>query len=41
MTTTLIRPRTEPLPDSLTLYLESVGRHDLLTAAEEIELGQQ
>ena len=41
MTTTLTRPRTDPLPDSLTLYLESVGRHDLLTAAEEIELGQQ
>jgi RNA polymerase primary sigma factor len=41
MTTTLTRPRTDPLPDSLTLYLESVGQHDLLTAAEEIELGQQ
>ena len=41
MTTTLTRPRNDPLPDSLTLYLESVGQHDLLTAAEEIELGQQ
>jgi RNA polymerase primary sigma factor len=41
MTTTLTKPRTDPLPDSLTLYLESVGQHDLLTAAEEIELGQQ
>ncbi len=41
MTTTLTRPRSDPLPDSLTLYLESVGQHDLLTAAEEIELGQQ
>jgi RNA polymerase primary sigma factor len=41
MTTTLTRPRNEPLPDSLTLYLESVGHHDLLTAEEEIELGQQ
>jgi RNA polymerase primary sigma factor len=39
MTTTL-RTRTDPVPDSVTLYLESVGRHDLLTAEEEIELAQ-
>jgi len=39
MTTTL-KSRTDPLPDSITLYLESVGRHDLLTAQEEIALAQ-
>jgi RNA polymerase primary sigma factor len=39
MTTTL-RPRTDPVPDSITLYLESVGRHDLLTAEEETALAQ-
>jgi RNA polymerase sigma factor (sigma-70 family) len=39
MTTTL-KPRTDPLPDSITLYLESVGRHDLLTAEEETTLAQ-
>ncbi|MBP1633296.1 MAG: Sigma-70 factor, region 1, partial [Acidobacteria bacterium] len=37
MTTTL-KPRTDPIPDSVTLYLESVGRHDLLTAEEETAL---
>src|SRR4030042_217213 len=39
MTTTL-KTRSDPLPDSITLYLESVGRHDLLTAAEETTLAQ-
>jgi RNA polymerase primary sigma factor len=39
MTTTL-RTRTDPVPDSITLYLESVGRHDLLSAEEEIALAQ-
>ena len=39
MTTTL-KTRSDPLPDSITLYLESVGRHDLLTAEEEIALAQ-
>ena len=39
MTTTL-RTRSDPVPDSVTLYLESVGRHDLLTAEEEIALAQ-
>jgi RNA polymerase primary sigma factor len=39
MTTTL-RPRTDPIPDSVTLYLESVGRHALLTAEEETALAQ-
>ncbi len=32
--------RTEPLLDSVGMYLESVGRHDLLTPEEEIELAQ-
>jgi len=39
MTTTL-KTRSDPLPDSITLYLESVGRHDLLTAEEETTLAQ-
>ncbi|MCB2222870.1 MAG: sigma-70 family RNA polymerase sigma factor [Actinobacteria bacterium] len=34
------RPRTEPLPDGLTLYMEEMGRYDLLTADEEVELAQ-
>jgi len=39
MTTTL-KLRTDPIPDSVTLYLESVGHHDLLTAEEETSLAQ-
>jgi RNA polymerase primary sigma factor len=38
--TTLTHRRTEPLPDSVSLYLDGVGRHELLTAAEERELSQ-
>jgi RNA polymerase sigma factor (sigma-70 family) len=39
-TATARRPRSEPLPDGLTLYFESMGRHELLTAEEEVELAQ-
>jgi RNA polymerase primary sigma factor len=38
--TTVARTRTDPLPDSVSLYLESVGNHDLLTAEQEVELAQ-
>jgi RNA polymerase sigma factor (sigma-70 family) len=37
---TTLKTRSDPLPDSITLYLESVGRHDLLTAEEETTLAQ-
>jgi RNA polymerase sigma factor (sigma-70 family) len=40
MTITATRPRSEPLPDGLSLYLESMGRYDLLTAEQEVELAQ-
>ncbi|MDX1691101.1 MAG: sigma-70 family RNA polymerase sigma factor [Acidimicrobiia bacterium] len=38
---TATRRRSDPVPDSVSLYLESVGRHDLLTADDEIELAQR
>ena len=38
--TTVARTRNDPLPDSVSLYLESVGSHELLTAEQEIELAQ-
>jgi RNA polymerase sigma factor (sigma-70 family) len=41
MVTATARRRSEPIPDSVSLYLESVGRHDLLTADDEIELAQR
>jgi RNA polymerase primary sigma factor len=37
---TTLKTRSDPLPDPITLYLESVGRHDLLTAEEETTLAQ-
>ncbi len=40
MTTAPARPRNEPLPDGLSLYLESMGRYELLTAEEEVALAQ-
>ncbi|MFH2072329.1 MAG: sigma-70 family RNA polymerase sigma factor [Actinomycetota bacterium] len=40
MTVATIRPRSEPLPDGLTLYMEEMGRYDLLTADEEVQLAQ-
>jgi len=40
MTTVTMRPRSEPLPDGLTLYMEEMGRYDLLTADEEVQLAQ-
>ena len=41
MTITAARSRTEPLPDGLSLYMEEMGRYDLLTAHEEVELAQE
>jgi RNA polymerase sigma factor (sigma-70 family) len=41
MTITAARSRTEPLPDGLSLYMEEMGRYDLLTADEEVELAQE
>ena len=40
MTTATVRPRNEPLPDGLSLYMEEMGRYELLTADEEVELAQ-
>jgi len=40
MTAMSVRLRNEPLPDGLSLYLESMGRFELLTAQEEVELAQ-
>ena len=40
MTTAPARPRNEPLPDGLSLYMESMGRYELLTAEEEVSLAQ-
>ena len=40
MTTATIRPRSEPLPDGLSLYMEEMGRYELLTADQEVELAQ-
>ncbi|HSG79804.1 MAG TPA: sigma-70 family RNA polymerase sigma factor [Acidimicrobiia bacterium] len=41
MVTATARRRSEPVPDSVSLYLESMGRHELLTADDEIELAQR
>ena len=41
MAAATMRRRSEPVPDSVSLYLESVGRHDLLTADDEIDLAQK
>jgi RNA polymerase primary sigma factor len=38
--TTATRPAREPLPDGLTLYLDGIGRRDLLTSEEEVRLAQ-
>jgi len=40
MTTATVRPRNEPLPDGLSLYMEEMGRYELLTADQEVELAQ-
>jgi len=40
MTVLTTRPRSEPLPDGLSLYMEEMGRYELLTADEEVELAQ-
>jgi len=40
MTTATVRPRSEPLPDGLSLYMEEMGRYELLTADQEVELAQ-
>jgi len=37
---TVRRERSEPLPDSISLYLESVGSYDLLDADTEVRLAQ-
>jgi RNA polymerase sigma factor (sigma-70 family) len=38
--TAVRREKSEPLPDSISLYLESVGSYDLLDADTEVQLAQ-